>query len=144
MVAANKGHIITVASLASFIALGSGADYSATKAAVHSFHEALNQELRYKHKAPNVLTTIVHPNWVRTPLIASFEKELRKAGQVILEPPVVADAIAGAVFGCTGGQVFLPRGMAYVSWLRGAPNWVQEGLRGGLAKITLGYKKETQ
>jgi all-trans-retinol dehydrogenase (NAD+) len=35
----NKGHIMTVASTASYIGVGGMADYTATKAAVLSFHE---------------------------------------------------------------------------------------------------------
>lgn len=31
MIQVNKGHIVTVASMASFVALAKGADYSATK-----------------------------------------------------------------------------------------------------------------
>lgn len=39
MVRQNKGHIVTVASMASFVGLASMGDYSATKAAILSFHE---------------------------------------------------------------------------------------------------------
>jgi len=39
MIANNKGHIVTVASTASFIGVAGMADYSATKAAVLAFHE---------------------------------------------------------------------------------------------------------
>jgi short-subunit dehydrogenase len=39
MVKANKGHIVTVASMASFISVAATADYAATKAGVLAFHE---------------------------------------------------------------------------------------------------------
>ena len=39
MVRQNKGHIVTVASLASFVGLAGMGDYTATKAAILSFHE---------------------------------------------------------------------------------------------------------
>lgn len=39
MIERNKGHIVTVASMASFIGVAGMADYAATKAAVLSFHE---------------------------------------------------------------------------------------------------------
>lgn len=39
MVESNKGHIIAIASAASFLGVGGLVDYSATKAAVLAFHE---------------------------------------------------------------------------------------------------------
>jgi hypothetical protein len=71
---------------------------------------------------------------VRTPLLASVEAELKKRGAVVMEPEDVAEAIVKQVFGCTGGQVFLPASAGRVSLLRGLPNWVQEGVRAGVSK----------
>jgi all-trans-retinol dehydrogenase (NAD+) len=39
MLRENKGHVVTVASLASFLGVAGMADYTATKAAILSFHE---------------------------------------------------------------------------------------------------------
>jgi all-trans-retinol dehydrogenase (NAD+) len=39
MVKANKGHVVTLASVASFITLAGTVDYAATKAGVLTFHE---------------------------------------------------------------------------------------------------------
>ncbi|GMK56153.1 hypothetical protein CspeluHIS016_0212090 [Cutaneotrichosporon spelunceum] len=66
MVKKNKGHIVTVASVASFVALSGGADYSCTKASALAFHEALAAELKAIYKAPNVLATVIDPNFVAT------------------------------------------------------------------------------
>lgn len=138
MIQSNKGHIITIASTASYIGVAGLADYTATKAAILSFHESLNQELKHHYDAPNILTTSIHPNWVRTPLLAPVEEELRKRGAVVIEPSVVADAVVERVFGCTGGQVFLPGGIGRVSALRGWPNWVQERVRDGVSRTICG------
>lgn len=153
MVAKNKGHIVTVASVASFIGAGAMGDYCATKAAVLAFHEGgyflsygcgntkqlavLNVELRHKYKAPNVLTTSVHPNWVRTPLLAPFQGTLEAAGSAILEPEDVVEAIARQIFSCAGGQVILPTHLEMVSALRGFPNWLQEAVRSSLGEMVL-------
>lgn len=127
MVARNKGHIVTVASLASYVGIASLADYTASKAAILSFHEALAQELKLHHHAPNILTTSVHPSWVRTPLAAPVESALQAQGEAMMDPALVADAVVQCIVSCAGGQVFLPSGMGKVSLLRGMPNWVQEG-----------------
>jgi len=60
MVKANHGHVITIASMASFVALGEMADYCCSKASALAFHESLRQELRYWYNAPNVRTRWVH------------------------------------------------------------------------------------
>jgi short-subunit dehydrogenase len=95
---------------------------------------ALNQELKLHYNSPNVLTTSIHPNWVRTPLLAPVEAELEKTGSAIIEPTDVADAIVGKITSCSGGQVFLPNDMAKASLLRALPNWVQENVRKGVSK----------
>lgn len=138
MIQANKGHIVTIASTASYIGVAGLADYTASKAAILSFHEALNQELKHHYDAPNVLTTSIHPNWVRTPLLAPVEEELEKRNAVVIEPSVVADTVAERVFGCTGGQVFLPGSIGRISALRGWSNWVQERIRDGVSKTIYG------
>ncbi|KAF2826515.1 dehydrogenase/reductase SDR family member 8 precursor [Ophiobolus disseminans] len=138
MTKANKGHIVTIASTASYIGVAGLADYTASKAAILSFHEALAQELKHHYKAPNVLTTSIHPNWVRTPLLAPVKAELVQRGSAIIEPSLVADTVAERVFGCTGGQVFLPSSIGKVSLLRGFPNWVQEHVRDGVSKTIYG------
>lgn len=134
MISKNKGQIITVASTASFSGIGLMVDYCSTKAGVLSFHEGLNQELKHHYNAPNILTTSIHPNWVRTPLIEPFEKAIRKAGGPILETEDVADAVVAQIMRCESAQVFLPNSAARSSWLRAIPNWAQESVRSGVSK----------
>lgn len=61
MVKQNHGHIVNVASQASFATQATNVDYGATKAGVLSFHEGLAQELRHLYKAPRVRTRSVTP-----------------------------------------------------------------------------------
>jgi all-trans-retinol dehydrogenase (NAD+) len=138
MIATNKGHIVTIASTASYVGVAGIADYTASKAAILSFHEGLSQELKQHYKAPNVLTTSIHPNWVRTPLLGPVEQELERQGSAILEPEQVADKVVERVLGCKGGQVFLPEGVGKVALLRGLPNWVQERVRTGVGRTIMG------
>jgi all-trans-retinol dehydrogenase (NAD+) len=132
-----KAFILTMASAASFIGVAGIADYTATKAAILSFHEGLAQEIKHHYKAPNVLTTSVHPNWVRTPLIGPVEEDLKKGGSVLLEPEDVANAVVQSILSCRGGQVVLPQDVGKVALLRGLPNWVQETVRDGVSGTIL-------
>ncbi|PVH71919.1 NAD(P)-binding protein [Cadophora sp. DSE1049] len=140
MIKANHGHIVTIASMASFGTQATNVDYACTKAGALSFHEGLTQELRLVYNAPLVRTSIVHPSWVRTPLIA----DLIESGELKAEP-VAPEAVAGAVvkqiLSGYGAQIIIPSNLAMVSIVRGLPIWVQESFRDGLSKTVLSVKK---
>lgn len=57
MIQRNHGHIVTIASMVSFMAQAQIVDYACTKAAALAFHEGLTQELRHRYNAPAVRTT---------------------------------------------------------------------------------------
>jgi short-subunit dehydrogenase len=57
MIAANHGHIVNIASLASFSTQASNVDYAASKAGVLAFHEGIQQELKHTYKARAVRAT---------------------------------------------------------------------------------------
>lgn len=139
MVAKNKGHVVTVASVNSYLTNSANADYVATKAAALAFHEGLTSELKIWYKVPGVKTTIVHPSWVRTPLI---EETIRKSGQdpkileSMLRPEEVADVVVRQIVSRRGAQLFIPSVAAPISWLKGFPNWAQELVRDAFGKTS--------
>lgn len=59
MIRMNHGHVLTIASIASFVTLGDMVDYACSKASALAFQEGLRQELKYWYKAPNVRTRLV-------------------------------------------------------------------------------------
>lgn len=137
MIQLNKGHVITVASIASFVGLPTGADYSATKAGALAFHESLTSELKHYYKAPNVMTTVIHPNFARTPLIANITEKLERSGVRMLTPEAIADATVAQLFSKRGGQVIIPKSATLVSGIRGWPTWLQEILRDVLGRASV-------
>lgn len=62
MVEKDHGHIITVASLASFVSFVGCVDYSCSKASALAFHEGLTQEIRHIYGSRNVRTRCVQAN----------------------------------------------------------------------------------
>lgn len=66
MVARKRGHIALMSSLAGIRALPSAAAYSASKAAVRFYGDALRGELKQHHVHVSVIT----PGWITTPLTA--------------------------------------------------------------------------
>ncbi|KAG9195734.1 hypothetical protein G6011_00855 [Alternaria panax] len=139
MVAKNKGHIVTVASVNSYLTNSANADYVATKTAALSFHEGLTSELKTWYKASGVKTTIAHPAFVRTPMI---EEMVLKSGQdpKILEtmmlPEEIAEVIVRQVISRRGAQLFIPGWGAPISGLKGWPNWTQELVRDAFGKTS--------
>jgi all-trans-retinol dehydrogenase (NAD+) len=53
----NHGHIVTIASMASFLVFAQNTDYSCTKASALAFHEGLGQELKSRYNAEKVRLT---------------------------------------------------------------------------------------
>jgi len=57
MIKKNHGHIVTIASMASFVVHARNVDYCCTKASCVAFHEGLASELKHVYDAPNVKTS---------------------------------------------------------------------------------------
>ncbi|KAJ3579775.1 hypothetical protein NPX13_g790 [Xylaria arbuscula] len=129
MLSQNRGHIVTVASMAAFVALPTSVDYSATKAGTLAFHEGLACELKHLYKAPGVMTTIVLPDFVKTQMTKAYWTEVENAGGLLLEVDQVVEPILRQIFSRKGGQIFVPKSRAIVSFIRGWPNWLQEIIR---------------
>ncbi|VUC38070.1 unnamed protein product [Clonostachys rosea] len=128
MVQRNHGHVINIASMASFATQASNVDYGCSKAAVLSFSEGLAQELRHIYKAPMVRTSVVHPTWVHTPMIARL-KEQGKMRDPTVSPEEVAGRVVDQLYSTYGAQIVVPGSLGWVSLLRGFPGWLQEGIR---------------
>lgn len=129
MIKRNHGHVVTIASVASFVALPGGADYACTKASALAFHEALSTEMKHAYDAPNVLTSVVHPNFVDTPLVKDFKNELKRGGVAFMTTDRVAEDIVNHVYKRKSDQVIIPNSSAILSGLRVIPNWMQASIR---------------
>ncbi|KIW00247.1 uncharacterized protein PV09_08138 [Verruconis gallopava] len=129
MIKHNHGHVVTVASMASFTPIASNVQYSCTKASALSFHEGLAQELKHRYSSPRVRTTVVHPFWTRTPLIERLmtSPHFKK---FVLEPETVAGAIVDQIMKGESAQIILPTRFSLLApLLRGLPSWLQVAVR---------------
>ena len=141
MIAADKGHIVTIASLSSFVPPAGLVHYASTKAAIMSLHEGLSSELRHRYGAPHVKTSIVHPTYVTTRLLQGFEKELKGNGGVIIGTATVSNAIVRQVLSGRGGRVVVPESMSIAKAIRGMPTWLQEIIRDSVSSHTKGAEE---
>jgi all-trans-retinol dehydrogenase (NAD+) len=138
MLAKKKGHIMSVASLASFVSLAAAVDYSCTKAALLAFHEGLGQELKHRYKCPQIKTTIVHPGWTKSHITAhpAMQDGLKRIGVKLLEAEDVAKAMTDQILAARSGQIIL--GPRISPKLRALPTWLQELIRDSQANIVSG------
>ncbi|KAF1956980.1 NAD(P)-binding protein [Byssothecium circinans] len=136
MIVKKKGHVLGIASMASFVTLAGQADYAATKAGVMALHEALTAELKHRYKCPEIKTSIVFPTWTKTRLTAPIEKGIRHSGATIHDPKDVAEKVVRQIIAAKSGQLLL--GPSIVTAIRAMPTWVQEVLRDQLAQIVTG------
>ncbi|KIN06817.1 hypothetical protein OIDMADRAFT_107737 [Oidiodendron maius Zn] len=134
MVRRNHGHVVTIASMASFLVHAQNVDYTCTKASALAFHEGLAQELKSRYNASKVRTSIIHPTWIRTPLIESLIRR-RKITDLVLEPETVAEAVVNQVLSGYGAQLILPARLSIFSGLRGFPSWLQESMRNSVNRV---------
>ncbi|KUJ20450.1 NAD(P)-binding protein [Mollisia scopiformis] len=134
MIKKDHGHVVTIASMASYVVHAQNVDYSCTKASAQAFHEGLGAELRSRYNAPNVRTTVVNPIWIRTPMIAPL---IAKPGfnDPVLEPEDVAATIVNQVVSGRGGQLILPKEVKFLSTLRAWPYWMQTRLSNRMAHV---------
>jgi all-trans-retinol dehydrogenase (NAD+) len=132
MILKDKGHIVTIASVASYATIPQALGYSTTKAAALGFTEGLRVEVLNTYKSPGILTTVVHPMWVETAMTAPHAETIRK-GSIgpMLTTGEVAQPVLNQIFSCKGGQVFVPGSASFASLLRALPNWIQLGLSSG-------------
>lgn len=128
MVERNHGHVVTIASMASFYVVAGIVEYACSKAAALAFHEGLTQEVKHRYNAPGIRTTVVNPSWVRTPMTAEIARHATIKGPM-LEPDTVASAVVKQVMSGKGGQLILPWDISYMASLRGFPIWLQESFR---------------
>lgn len=137
MVTKRKGHVLSVASMGSFVAPAGMVDYSATKVGLIALHEGLNQELKHRYMCPQIKTTIIHPSWVKTRLVGPLENDLKKAGAPVLEIDQVAGRIVKQIEDGRSGQLIIPGSQTAGTIIRALPNWTQELIRDGTKSFVL-------
>ncbi|SJX62669.1 uncharacterized protein SRS1_16566 [Sporisorium reilianum f. sp. reilianum] len=138
MIRTNHGHVMAVASAASFIMPAGGADYGATKAGVLSLHETTQLELQLLYQTPGVLCSIVHPYWAKTPITKSLSDEFQAK---MMSPGVVGQKMVDQLLSGQGGSVYVPGWVGNLAFIRALPHALQHRIR---VKGTLDLLKHTR
>lgn len=101
MLEKRKGHIVGIASMASFVSAPGLVDYCVTKVGVLALHEGLRNELLTRYENGHcVASTTVHPSWHATGIIKGWEGKLAEHGIRPDPPSNVANAVIEQVSDC--------------------------------------------
>lgn len=128
-----KGHLVTIASMASFASFPTLIAYGVTKVGSLFLHEGLRNELLSQY--PNgytIQTTCVHPANHATNFFKEYEHLFEAAGIKLLPPVNVANAVTKHVFHGRSGKIFVPESALEESWLRYYPIWYQDWIVGNV------------
>lgn len=94
MINRNKGHLVTISSMAGLIGVCGLADYCGSKFAAFGFHESIRFEL-FKTKKTGVKTTVVCPYYVNTGMFDGVKE--KNFLLPILDADYAADQIVDAI-----------------------------------------------
>ncbi|KAH0845786.1 hypothetical protein AYO21_11211 [Fonsecaea monophora] len=145
MLRAKKGHVVTIASMASFFAAPGLVDYCCTKVAALYLNEGLRTELRtYHENGKCIQTTSVHPSWHATGIVKPVAAKLEQAGIRCDPASNVSDAVVEQVLAGRSGQIFMPRTEESNAGLRNWPVWLQDTmlqLQRSLRNVDIAWKE---
>lgn len=130
MIQQNHGHILTVASMASYTSQPGISAYSISKAGAMAFHESLCMEIYHHHKAPKIRTSLINPLWTKTPLLdVGIDVAGGKPGPKTMHVDTVAEAIVENILSGEARHVMIPRSVTVASALRAFPDWLNYRIR---------------
>ena len=133
MKAQQQGHIVNTVSMGAFVALPKSAVYSATKAGLRSFINALQLEL----KPHGISVSGIYPSGIHTPML---QHEALNGGTPLtfLNMPVSADKVAKVVLKSVSGQrleYYLPYFDSLTSRLLNSFPWLLKPIYPILEKV---------
>ena len=133
MLRQQKGHVVTMASTASFAAGSGMVDYCCSKVAALYLSDGIRAECLSRYPGGEAIrTTSVHPSWHATGIIpAERWKKLEKEMGVKPDPPVnVSRVVVEQVLKGKSGRLFVPKGKVWIASNRSWPLWLQDILKG--------------
>lgn len=99
--------------------------YAMSKAAALAFHEVLKAELRARHRATNVRTTIVCPTKVATKLGATLADHPNQFITPTLLPETVARRVMRSLENGLSEHLMMPAFAEILPAMRGVPIWLK-------------------
>ncbi|KAI7825543.1 hypothetical protein BX661DRAFT_184796 [Kickxella alabastrina] len=106
MIAANRGHIVSIGSIVSFLGTPQASTYCASKGGVKLLHESMRREVVSRYKADNVQFSIAYPGIINTGLFGGID--LGQFFMPTLRPDSIARSVFAALASGTGNEISFP------------------------------------
>ncbi|KAF9698196.1 hypothetical protein EKO04_003486 [Ascochyta lentis] len=127
MLAQKKGHIVSIASMASFVAAPGLIDYCISKIGALYLTEGIRAEcLTHYPGGEGICTTSIHPSWHQTGILKNAGNQLEKQGIVPDPPSRVSDVVVEQVLNGRSGRICVPRNQERHMGIRNWPRWAQD------------------
>lgn len=128
MLRARKGHIVSIASMASFVAAPGLVDYCISKIGALYMTEGLRAEcLAHYPNGAAICTTSIHPSWHQTGILKNAGKDLLEKHGIVPDPPTrVSDVVVRQVLKGRSGRICVPESQEKHMGIRGWPRWAQD------------------
>ncbi|KAF3048118.1 hypothetical protein E8E12_010517 [Didymella heteroderae] len=128
MLKQRKGHVVSIASMASFVAAPGLIDYCISKIGALYLTEGLRAEcLAHYPNGRSICTTSVHPSWHQTGILKNAGKDLLDKHGIVPDPPSrVSDVVVEQVLAGRSGRVCVPKDQERHMGVRNWPRWAQD------------------
>ncbi|KAJ4353106.1 hypothetical protein N0V95_003640 [Ascochyta clinopodiicola] len=127
MLAQKKGHIVSIASMASFVAAPGLIDYCISKIGALYLTEGIRAEcLAHYPGGEGICTTSIHPSWHQTGILKNAGNQLKNQGIVPDPPSRVSDVVVEQVLKGRSGRICVPKSQERHMGIRNWPRWAQD------------------
>ncbi|KAJ4381080.1 hypothetical protein N0V86_003427 [Didymella sp. IMI 355093] len=128
MLKQNKGHVVSIASMASFVAAPGLIDYCISKIGALYLTEGLRAEcLAHYPNGRSICTTSIHPSWHQTGILKNAGKDLLDKHGIVPDPPSrVSDVVVEQVLAGRSGRICVPKDQERHIGVRNWPRWAQD------------------
>jgi all-trans-retinol dehydrogenase (NAD+) len=128
MLKQRKGHVVSIASMASFVAAPGLIDYCISKIGALYLTEGLRAEcLAHYPNGRSICTTSIHPSWHQTGILKNAGKDLLDKHGIVPDPPSrVSDVVVEQVLAGRSGRVCVPKDQERHMGVRNWPRWAQD------------------
>jgi all-trans-retinol dehydrogenase (NAD+) len=139
--------IVTMASLASFVAATGSLEYSISKVGALYLSDGIRAECLARYPGGEAIcTTSVHPVWHKTNIVGEAEwKKLAQEGVRVDPPSNVSRVVVKQVLMGKSARLFVPEKMRWIAGIRSWPIWVQDLIMGDWrGKRRAGFKRNPE
>jgi all-trans-retinol dehydrogenase (NAD+) len=124
----DQGHIVTIASMASFVSAPGLVDYCVSKIGALYLTEGIRAECLARYPGgEGICTTSIHPSWHQTGILNNVSMDLLEKHGIVPDPPSrVSNVVLEQVLKGRSGRICVPKSQELHTGIRNWPRWAQD------------------